>query len=85
MATLIVTEQEYPIVDGIRPFTIRQQVFGLCSEGAEKAWDVPVAPANENHFSLLVCMQVSRQLYGLIVAKTCIDFQSRCFRKWFHR
>jgi hypothetical protein len=60
MAALIVAEQNNPIVDGIRPSSLRQKTFGLCAERPEKSRYVSVTPADENHFSLLVCPEVSR-------------------------
>src|SRR5262249_9383407 len=75
MAVLIVTKQNDPIVYGIGPLAIRQKFFGLLAERTKKIRDDTVPPADENHFSLLRCTQVGRQMVGLITAKTRIDWQ----------
>ncbi len=68
-AILIVAKQDDPIVDGIGPFTMGQQGFGIRSERAEEVRDVPVTPGDENPLSLLCCTQDSRQFSRLIAAK----------------
>ena len=83
MSLLIEAKQDDPIVDRTGPFAIRQKAFGVCSQCTEQSRNVWVTPTDQNHFSLLVCTQVSRQVSGLIVAKTGIDFQICCLCKWF--
>ena len=65
--------------------TLRQQLFGLLAERAKKIRNDAVAPANENHFSLFRCMQVRRQVGGLIAAITRINWQFCCLRKRLDR
>jgi len=84
MAVLVEAQQDDPIVNGIRPFTVGQKGFGLCSQCAEQSRNVSVTPADENHFALVVCTQVSRQVSGLIVTKTRIDLQISCLRERFY-
>ena len=75
MAVLIEAKQDDPIVDRTGPFAIRQKGFGVCSQCTEQSRNVWVTPTDQNHFSLLVRTQVSRQVSRLTVAKTRIDFQ----------
>src|SRR6267143_5977433 len=82
-ALFIVTQQDHPIIDRIWPFAIREKPFGLCSQRTEQSRNVAVTPAGENHFSLVVCTQVSRQLSGLLVPKAGIDWQFCCLCEWF--
>src|SRR5438034_11533465 len=85
MPVLIEAKQDDPIVDRTGPFAIRQKGCGVCSQCTEQSRNVWVTPTDQNYFSLLVRTQVSRQVSRLIVAKTRIDLQFCCFRKWFHR
>src|SRR5215470_12110152 len=66
-AILIEAEQDHPIVNRTRPFATRQKVLGLSSERSKEVRDVRVTPADENHFSLLVCTQICCQIGGLSV------------------
>src|SRR5262245_13656866 len=81
-AVLIKPEQNYPIVNRARPLTTRQQVFQTSSQITQKSRYIVVTPADENHFSLVICTQVSGQIARLIVAKMGVDFQFGCVRKW---
>ena len=83
MSFLIEAKQDDPIVDRTGPFAVRQKGLGVCSQRTEQSRNVLVTPTDQNHFSLLVCTQVSRQVSGLIVAKTRIDFQFCCLCKRF--
>jgi|SRR6185503_20792158 len=85
MAVLVEIKEDDPIKDGTGPFAIRQKAFGICSQRLEQSRNVWVTPTDQNHFSLLVSTQVSHQVSRLLVAKTRIDLQTSCLRKWFHR
>src|SRR5947207_14837768 len=72
MSVLIEAKLDDPIVDGTGPFAIRQKGAGGCSQCTEQSRNVWVTPTDQNHFSLLVRTQVSRQVSRLTVAKTRI-------------
>src|SRR5581483_1154382 len=84
-AVLIKAEQDDPVVNRIRPFTIRQKAFWLCSKRPKQSRDASMTPRNENHFSLVICTPVSGQLGRLFVTKTRIHFQFGCIRERLDR
>src|SRR5262245_23508942 len=85
VTVFVETNDDNPIIDVSWIFTVWQQRFGRGSQRAKQSRNLPVMPADENNFALVICTQLSRQISGLLVRKAIIDWQFCRFCKRLHR